>query len=131
MELILIRTYHPMGTNGIIFNGAQHVCRTIELPWKHNEKQVSCIPEGRYELRDRYSKKYGSHLILHGVKGRSYILIHPANSALQELKGCIAPVTDHSGPGRGTQSRIAMAKLQQLFYSCLEQAEAVFLTIRS
>ena len=131
MELVLIRTYHPMGTNGIIFNGAQHVCRTIELPWRNNAKQISCIPEGRYEVKDRYSKKYGSHLILHGVKGRSYILIHPANNAMKELRGCIAPVTDHSAPGKGTQSRIAMARLQNVYYGCLGRAEPLFLTIRS
>ena len=62
---------------------------------------------------------------------RSYILFHPANNALKELRGCIAPVTDHTGPGRGTQSRIAMAKLMKLFSECLEKSEPVFLTIQS
>ena len=120
-----------MGTNGIIFNGAQHVCRTIELPWRNNQPQVSCIPEGRYALKGRYSSKYGNHLILHGVKGRSYILIHPANNALKELKGCIAPVTEHTGPGKGSQSRVAMIKLRQLCQEFFDEAEEVFLTIRS
>jgi hypothetical protein len=131
MELTLIRSYHPLGTNGVLFNGAQLVCRTIELPWKNNIQRISCIPEGRYELVERRSTKYGRHLMLKEVKGRSYILVHPANIAMKELKGCIAPVTEHTGPGRGTQSRIAMAKLQQLYNSCRKNGEAVFLNIRS
>jgi len=131
MELILERKYFPTGVNGNLFNGAQLVCRTIELPWKNNIKQISCIPEGRYELKDRYSKKYGSHLILLGVKGRSYILIHPANCALKELKGCIAPVTEHTAPGKGTKSRLAMAELRKLYYTSLERLEPVYLIIRS
>ncbi len=131
MELVLKRICHPEGSNGSLYNGAQLVCRTIELPWKGNQPQVSCIPEGCYELRERHSKKYGRHLLVAKVPDRSYILFHPANNALKELRGCIAPVTDHTGPGRGTQSRIAMAKLMKLFSECLERKEQVFLTIQS
>ena len=131
MELVLKRICHPEGSNGSLYNGAQLVCRTIELPWKGNQPQISCIPEGRYELRERHSKKYGRHLLVAKVPGRSYILFHPANNALKELRGCIAPVTDHTGPGRGTQSRMAMAKLMKLFDGCLERKEQVFLTIQS
>ena len=131
MELVLKRICHPEGSNGSLYNGAQLVCRTIELPWRGNQPQISCIPEGRYELRERHSKKYGRHLLVAKVPGRSYILFHPANNALKELRGCIAPVTDHTGPGRGTQSRIAMGKLMKLFSECLEKSEPVFLTIQS
>jgi hypothetical protein len=34
------------------------------------------------------------------VPGRKYILIHPANEVLRELKGCIAPVR-LTGAGKG------------------------------
>ena len=131
MELTLIRTYSPLGTNGNLFNGAQLVCCTIELPWNGNSPQISCIPEGRYGLQERYSKKFSRHLLVKQVPGRSYILIHPANDALKELRGCIAPVTNHTGPGRGTQSRIAMSKLQKLFYESIGRNEPVYLTIKS
>jgi Family of unknown function (DUF5675) len=33
--------------------------------------------------------KFGRHLQVMNVSGREYILIHPANEALRELKGCI------------------------------------------
>jgi hypothetical protein len=131
MELVLKRICHPEGSNGGLYNGAQLVCRTIELPWRDNEPRVSCIPEGRYELLKRYSKKYQWHLLVKGVPGRSYILIHPANVALTELKGCIAPVSAHTGPGRGSQSRIAQAKLHGLVFPALERSEIVYLTIQS
>jgi hypothetical protein len=145
MELVLVRTYHADGTNGIIrcfddavvldkpgltnhvrakakaglssakAKGAQHdrlqnskfICYTIELPWEDNLPQRSCIPEGRYELKKRYSTRFGQHLLLVNVKDQELILIHPANDALKELRGCIAPVSILTGPGKGILSRNA------------------------
>ena len=144
MELALIRTYHADGTNGTLRharddNNQQFICYTIELPWEDNLPQHSCIPEGRYELKKRYSTKFGQHLLVvdPGVtdgrllaKGRELILIHPANDALKELRGCIAPVSILTGPGKGQLSRNAFRKLLQLVYKALEQ-ETVFITIQS
>ena len=93
MELALIRTYFPDGTNGeVIYNG-NRICFAIELPWLNDTPQVSCIPEGRYELVKWYSPKFGNHLRVLSVPGRDLIMIHPANDALKELRGCIAPVS--------------------------------------
>jgi hypothetical protein len=131
MELVLVRTYHPMGTNGTLYNGEQLVCLTIELPWKDNKTSVSCIPEGRYELVKRYSEKYKWHLLLKKVPNRSFILIHPANDALKELRGCIAPVSQHMAPGKGLRSRIANGRLQALVFPILEKSKPVFITIKS
>src|SRR5438067_581621 len=114
MELELIRTYHPGGTNGTLYANSSHQCYSIELPWQHNLPQHSCIPEGRYALKRRYSPKFGNHYLLEGVEGRSLILIHPANVALTELKGCIAPVSMLTGEGRGCGSRKALAHLHAL-----------------
>jgi hypothetical protein len=72
---------------------------TIELPWKNNQAGVSCIPEGKYDLVKRWSPKFGSHLQILNVPGRELILIHPANDALLELRGCIAPVCLLTGAG--------------------------------
>lgn len=65
-------------------------CFTLELPWKDNKPQISCIPPGQYRLLHRSSPKYANHLHVLDVPGRSYILIHPANYVSQ-LRGCIAP----------------------------------------
>lgn len=65
-------------------------CFTLELPWKNNKVGESCIPAGTYKLIHRTSPKYGKHLHVLDVPGRSWILIHPANFVSQ-LRGCIAP----------------------------------------
>jgi hypothetical protein len=87
MELELIRTYYPTATNGKIFYQDRLMMYSIELPWKDNHTRVSCIPEGKYELIKRWTPKFGRHLQIMDVPGREYILIHPANEALRELKG--------------------------------------------
>ena len=131
MNLILNRKYTAKGTNGELILNGERVCYTIELPWKNNQSQVSCIPEGVYELKKRYSPRFKEHLILSGVVRRKYILIHPANDALQELKGCIAPVTQLTGEGKGTESRKAMQQIKKVIYPLLEKAIPVFLTIQT
>jgi len=131
MKLELIRTYYPNGTNGQLLLNGDKLCSTIELAWKNNASQISCIPEGEYELRKRWSPKFGWHLLLMNVPGREYILIHPANDALQELKGCIAPVSFLTGEGKGNGSRMALQKLKEKVYPVLEGNETVLLTIQS
>jgi hypothetical protein len=128
MELELYRTYDPEGTNGEL---KLLVCNTIELPWLQNQRNVSCIPEGRYELRKRFIKKFGLHLLVVDVPDRSWILIHPANDAKTQLKGCIAPVTQLTGPGKGSESSLANEKLKAIVLEALERKEKVFITIKS
>lgn len=64
-------------------------CVTLELPWRNNENNVSCIPAGEYVVKHRYSEEYGYHFHVTDVEGRSYILIHAANY-YTDLRGCIA-----------------------------------------
>lgn len=101
------------------------------MPWLDNQPRISCIPEGRYALKKRYSRKFKQHLFVEGVEGRDVILIHPANDALQELKGCIAPVSLLKGEGKGSQSRIALEKIRIPVLQSLEKKEPVFLIIKS
>ena len=131
MVLILSRTYFPDGTNGKLECEGKLICNTIELPWKNNETKVSCIPEGKYFIKKRYSNKFKWHLEIIDVKNRSLILFHPANNALQELKGCIAPVTKLSGPGLGLMSRKAFMKLKELVYKAFDHKENVELIVES
>ena len=131
MELILTRAYYPFGTNGKLECGGKLICNTIELPWKKNENKISCIPEGNYFINKRYSKKFQWHLEVKNIPNRSLILFHSANNALQELNGCIAPVTKLSGPGLGLQSRKANKRLQELVFIALDKNESVELIVRS
>lgn len=130
MKLLLTRTYYPRGTNGTLCAGDQILCRTIELPWRKNESGISCIPEDEYEVVLRYNKRFGAHLYLPEVPGRSLILIHPANNALKELRGCIAPVTTHTGEGTGTESRKPFERLVDLVGAALTTGEKVILEIK-
>ena len=131
MVISITRTYFPEGSNGKLECEGKFICNTIELPWKNNETKVSCIPEGKYFIKKRYSNKYKWHLEVVDVKSRSFILFHPANNALQELKGCIAPVTKLSGPGLGLMSRKAFTKLKTLVYKALDSEESVELIVDS
>lgn len=129
MEISLQRQYFKEGCNGALFVFDELLCHTIELPWKKNQTEVSCIPEGRYELKKRYSSKFKWHLEVIGVPHRSLILIHPANNAQQELRGCIAPVMTLTGPGMGLRSRIALNSLKKIIYKHFAKREKVFLTL--
>lgn len=131
MVLVLSRTYFPDGTNGKLEREGKFICCTIELPWINNEKRVSCISEGEYLLRKRYSGKFQWHIEVVDVKNRSFILFHPANNAQKELNGCIAPVTKLSGPGLGLQSNQAFTKVKNLVYKALDHEETVSLIIQS
>ena len=131
MKLELIRTYYPYGTNGEISNNGKRLCFSIELPWKNNQPQISCIPEGSYELKKRYSQKHGHHLQVLNVPGRNLILLHPANDALKELKGCVAPVSLLTSEGKGSSSRIALKKILDTVYPELEKGNKILLNIKS
>lgn len=61
---------------------------TLERGDLDNNPRVSRIPAGIYKVKQRHSKRFKKHLILEGVKDRSYILIHKGNF-LRNTKGCI------------------------------------------
>ena len=129
MEIVLKRMYFPEGTNGALSFEGKEICKTIELPWRNNKARVSCIPEGKYKIRKRFSAKFKWHLELINVKNRKYILLHPANNALKELNGCIAPVSQITGEGRGNESRKAFEKLKNLVFPYLENGFVVELIV--
>ncbi len=129
MTLHLYRTYHPKGTNGLLCLQGNPVCQTIELPWRDNRRGISCIPEGRYRLARHNYPKHGDQLGVLHVPHREAILIHPGNSALEDLRGCIATVTRCTAPGEGIHSRIALERLKDLAYPVLEAGEEVWLII--
>lgn len=130
MQIELIRQYHEKGTNGELFLKGKKIGYTIELPWKNNQRRVSCIPEGSYKLRKRYTTRFGWHCLVEDVNGRDAILIHAFNDALKESKGCIGPVTRIDGPGRGSESRWALKCLMEYLEPAFKRLEPIFLTIK-
>ena len=83
---------------GYIFNHKYEVLLeffTLELPWLNNQRNISCIPEGVYSMRKRYSEKYKWHLHVIGTKGRSWILMHHGNF-YDDIRGCILVGDSHT-----------------------------------
>lgn len=65
-------------------------CFTLELPWRDNRTNLSCIPAGIYQVSMRYSPKYKKYYYgIEEVKGRSGILIHSGNFAGDKEKGLL------------------------------------------
>ncbi|MBZ5858370.1 DUF5675 family protein [Flavihumibacter profundi] len=129
MELLLQRTYYETGTNGILRILDDILCYTIELPWRNNAPMKSCIPKGRYPVVLRYSPRHKNHLLLKDTGIRKLILIHRANNARTELKGCIATVTELTGPGMGKGSGKAFNKLLDLVFIALKDNKPVWITL--
>lgn len=93
INLLIIRdTFTKKSTIGELFLNGERMSDTLELPWKDNQKRVSCIPEGEYKVRLRTAKESGSrdylHLLVQDVPNRDYILFHRGNSA-KDTRGCI------------------------------------------
>lgn len=128
--LFLTRNYGEQATNGSITFKGEHICHSIELPWRNNLKRLSCIPEGRYRLIRQQYHKHGDQLGLMNVLNREAILIHAANDALKELLGCIAPVTTLTGDGKGSESKKALQALKDVVYPLMKKGLKVWLIIR-
>lgn len=85
------------GTFGML-TADDFVCVTIELPWRDNKTEISCIPDGDYTCNWRLSPKHGYCYHVDDVFGRTDVEIHSANWAGDvlsnkrcQLQGCIAP----------------------------------------
>lgn len=131
MELVLTRVYKRGGTNGTLTLNGHFVCFTLELPWKENQRNISCIPEGKYELKARFSAELQNHLEVLDVYNRNRILIHPATNAIKELRGGIVPVKQLTGIGEGIYSRLALEKLLSIFHQTMEGNEKITININS
>ena len=93
INLLLIRDiFTEKSTLGELFLNGERMCDTLELPYKDNQRSVSCIPSGRYKVRLRYPRESATrnylHLLVQDVKDRSYILIHRGNKP-SHTQGCI------------------------------------------
>ena len=85
MSSVLIqRDMQPKQTLGTLIardRSGLFTCKTLELPWLDNKRQVSCIPDWEYELVKHVSPTWGNCLKVMDVPNRSDILIHPGNYA--------------------------------------------------
>lgn len=90
------RTYHERGTHGVLTFPDGFQFYTLERPWLDNERRISCIPEGVYDLEMRYSPivqrtsggEYANGYEVTGVEGRDLIMIHVGNY-VRDTAGCL------------------------------------------
>lgn len=61
---------------------------TLELAWRGNEANMSCIPAGVYYCRRHNSPHFGEVFKLQNVPNRTNILMHKGNIDA-DTKGCI------------------------------------------
>jgi len=107
-------TTSDQGTIGELFAGT-FSCFTLELPWRNNQSNISCIPQGEYDLTLVWSNRFKKNFyLLHKVKDRFGVLIHSGNWAgdialgyKTHSQGCIL-----LGKSKGI-----LQKQQAIFYS--------------
>ena len=90
--LILRDTFTEESTIGELFLNGERFCDTLELPYRDNQRSISCIPAGQYKVRLRTAKESATrnylHLLVEDVKDRKYILVHIGNFP-KDTRGCI------------------------------------------
>ena len=98
MHLKLVTFDNGSCTVGRLYHRNEEICCTMEKSWKQNQKSISCIPAGEYDLIYRVSPSSGPTFYFSNPKlgvslddesGRTYIQIDAANIQSQ-LDGCIA-----------------------------------------
>jgi hypothetical protein len=90
LEVVIERVYLTTETLGSWYVNGEMICKTMELPWRNNQKGLSCFPEGTYTvIREAESNhhKYPHFRVL-DVPGRDGILVHKI-TYVSGLKGCI------------------------------------------
>ena len=126
------------GTQGVLIGPGFMFC-TLELPWRDNAPNLSCIPPGDYQtelIKARRSIAGRQWLyFVKNVQGRSGILIHAGNFAGDPQKGlkrnswgCPLLGLSHGvidGQAAVLNSRLAVAKFHEHM-----QGKPVTLSIR-
>jgi len=87
LRLVRVTEYNG-ATLGVLTIDESPEMMTLEDPWHLNERNISCIPEGRYTIVPHKSPKFGSTYLVENVTERSHILIHAGNTA-KDTSGCI------------------------------------------
>jgi len=76
------------------------ICYTVELGWRNNKRNVSCIPNGEYIIRRHTSPRFGTCIKVFDkdgkseVQGRAQILFHLGNFVNYQFNGVVRTDTD-------------------------------------
>ena len=100
-ELIRVET-GKKGSFGVWLWNGETFCVTLELPYRQNRKNVSCIPAGTYQcvltpspLVERITKgKWKQAYEITGIPNRSRVLVHPGN-LVEDTEGCVLAASSY------------------------------------
>jgi hypothetical protein len=90
---------------------------TLEKPWRNNERNISCIPQGQYMCSPFSGDKFKNVYVIENVTKRSNILFHIGNYPNQ-TEGCI--LVGHGADNLNPEypmirnSTVAMNKMRKL-----------------
>ncbi len=120
MKLYLRRLHlRETHTLGIIYSlQLTKTYPTLELGWKENQKNISCIPTGTYPVKIWESPKFGKCFLVENVPDRSSILIHAGNTK-DDTQGCIL-IGTRFNQNMIQESRIALNSLLSELEHCKE-----------
>ena len=88
IEIVRLEDNSLYGTFGALRIDGKVFCVTLELPYRDNEKFISCIPTGKYTCKKITTEKHGTTFIVTGVPNRTAILFHKGNT-VDDVNGCI------------------------------------------
>ncbi len=90
MNIILQRVVSgENGTYGVIIINNRPMFVSLELPWRDNQRNISCIPAGTYKAIRMVSPTFKREvLMLIDIPGRDAVEFHIGNE-LEDTRGCI------------------------------------------
>ena len=121
------------GTFGVLKLEGKCFCVTLELPWYdidndgYSDKNVSCIPDGKYICYRYQSPTHGEVWEIQDVPKRTRVQIHAGNTVKDTL-GCIL-VAQHFSKLQGNRAILNSGNTFKQFMLATKQANRLDLTI--
>ena len=93
VNLLIIReAFTEVSIIGNLYLDGEWLCDTLELPYRDNQRNISCIPAGQYKVRLRTARESATkdylHLLVEDVPDRSLVLFHVGNKS-SDSRGCV------------------------------------------
>lgn len=123
--------YTERATFGYITDAeGREIAKTLELPWRANQRNTSCIPPGRYRCELYKSPKRGYRLYkLLSVPGRTAIEIHIGNTT-KDTEGCIL-VGERFGELDGVKCILESSVAFRRWMAATRNAENITLEVKA
>ena len=92
--MIILRKRNKEYTSGAVYHNGKRIAYSLELPWFENQKNISCIPDGKYKYKvAKYTPQNPEKLPYKAIKilnvpNRTGIWCHVGNW-LKDTTGCI------------------------------------------